>query len=79
MPENYELQQLYMESSEELAAKVCVFQSENQNFDHVLEKVIDLLLDRDVDLRSNKSLTRLMIYYMYYHCDIGEQDAPSAQ
>lgn len=75
MPENDALQQLYMQSAEELAAKICVLQGPEQKFDNILEKIIELLLERDNDLRSNKSLTRLMIYYMYYHCDIGEEDA----
>jgi len=75
MPENEALQQLYMQSAEELAAKICVLKEPNQRFDIILEKIIEFLLERDVDLKSNKSLTRLMIYYMYYHCDIGEDDA----
>lgn len=75
MPENEELQKLYMQSAEELAAKISVFYSSDQKFEHVLEKIIDLLLERDSDLRINKPLTRLMIYYMYYHCDIGEEHA----
>ena len=79
MPENEVLQQLYMQSAEELAAKVCVLRSPDQKFDVVLEKIIELLLERDTDLRSNKTLTRLMIYYMYYHCDIGEEDATAAE
>jgi len=79
MPENEALQQLYMQSAEELAAKVCVLQSPGQKFDVVLEKIIELLLERDTDLRSNKTLTRLMIYYMYYHCDIGEEDAAATE
>lgn len=79
MPENEVLQQLYMQSAEELAAKVCVLRNPDQKFDVVLEKIIELLLERDTDLRSNKTLTRLMIYYMYYHCDIGEEDAAVAE
>lgn len=79
MPENEALQQLYMQSAEELAAKICVLKSPGQRFDGVIEKIIELLLERDVDLRSNKSLTRLMIYYMYYHCDIGDEDAATTE
>ena len=74
MPENGSLQMLYMESAEELSAKIAIYRKDNHDFDQVLEKVIELLIERDGDLRVSKSLTRLMIYYMYYHCDIGEED-----
>lgn len=79
MPENDSLQTLYMEGAEELNAKIAIYRKDNHDFDQVIEKVIDLLIDRDNDLRASKSLTRLMIYYMYYHCDIGEEDVVIAQ
>ncbi len=79
MPENGSLQMLYMESAEELNAKIAIYRKENHDFDQVIEKVIELLIERDGDLRVSKSLTRLMIYYMYYHCDIGEEDVAVAE
>ncbi len=33
--------------------------------------LLDMLIDRSGILRSNKSLTRAMLYYMYWNCDIG--------
>lgn len=78
MPENEELQRLYIESSEELAAKIAVFKADGMRFDVILEKTIELLLERDSELKANKAITRLMVYYMYYHCDIGEDDASAA-
>ncbi|MBD9577950.1 hypothetical protein IB260_21675 [Pseudomonas sp. PDM23] len=75
VPDNEEYQRLYIESSEELSAKISALRRTEQSFDIVIERVIDLLIERDVDLKSNKALTRMMIYYMYYHCDIGDDDA----
>lgn len=34
--------------------------------------MIELLIARDSDLHKNKKLTRIMVYYMYYNCDIGD-------
>lgn len=78
MPENEELQGLYIDGAEELAAKIAIFRADGIRFDMVLEKTIELLLERDVELKANKALTRVLVYYMYYHCDIGEDNASFA-
>lgn len=74
MPENELIQSLYIESSDELSAKIVAMTNKDFKFDIVLERIIDLLIERDTDLKTNKSLTRIMIYYMYYHCEIGENE-----
>ncbi|MHA2814277.1 ABC-three component system protein [Vibrio jasicida] len=75
MPENEDYQEKYMETAEELHAKICIYKQEHHQFDIVLEKTIELILSRDNDCKRNKALTRSMIYYMYYKCDIGENYA----
>ncbi|CNI36768.1 ABC-three component system protein [Yersinia bercovieri] len=75
MPCNSQLQEKYYESVDELAAKISIYKNDEHNFDTVLEKIIELLIERDSDLKTKKRLTRIMIYYMYYQCDIGENDA----
>lgn len=72
MPENDEYQQKYMETVDELNAKICIYKRENHYFDDVIEKTIELIICRDSDCKKNKALTRAMVYYMYYKCDIGE-------
>ncbi|RBW42587.1 hypothetical protein DS885_15255 [Psychromonas sp. B3M02] len=72
MPDNDDYQQKYIETAEELHAKICVYKRDNHSFDQVIEKTIELILDRDNDCKRNKALTRTMVYYMYYKCDIGE-------
>jgi ABC-3C protein len=39
-----------------------------------MNHLIDLLFDRDPILRqhAHKRLTRAMLFYMYWNCDIGE-------
>lgn len=74
MPCNINLQRKYYESAEELNAKICLYKKNEHDFDNIMERIIELLLERDNDLKSNKRLTRIMIYYMYYQCDIGEND-----
>ncbi|VTQ52334.1 Uncharacterised protein [Campylobacter jejuni] len=71
-PDNVVYQNKYIESAEELAAKISVFKKEHHDFERVLEVVIELLIARDSDLYRNKKLTRIMVYYMYYNCDIGD-------
>ncbi|WP_317622777.1 ABC-three component system protein, partial [Pseudomonas amygdali] len=49
-------------------------------FDQVMEYLVDLLFSRDAVLRQlgHKRLTRAVLFYMYWNCDIGEvEDASS--
>ncbi|MCI5145068.1 MAG: hypothetical protein D3923_05940 [Candidatus Electrothrix sp. AR3] len=78
MPENQKAQEIYMDSSEEIHAKICAFKNTEHVFDNIIESIIDLIIKRDNDCKSNKRLTRVMIYYMYYRCDIGESNAVTA-
>lgn len=78
MPENQPAQEMYMDSSDELHAKICAYKTSEHRFDNILEIIIDLIIKRDNDCKSNKRLTRIMIYYMYYRCDIGENYAATA-
>ncbi len=71
-PDNDFYQRKYIDSAEELSAKICVFKAEHHTFDRILEVVIELLTARDAYLYKNKKLTRIMVYYMYYNCDIGD-------
>ena len=45
--------------------------AEYETFDDVFNYLLDLLIDRSGILRSNRRLTRAMLYYMYWNCDIG--------
>jgi len=76
-PENLRLRQLYETVVTEFQLKITAKKKNHQSFDDVLEYLTDLLFGRDPVLRANKRLTRAMLFYMYWHCDIGatEDDA----
>ena len=73
-PENYELLQLYESVVEEFQFKIIAKRRDYQTFDSVMEHLKDLLFSRDPELRqhAHKPLTRLLLFYMYWNCDIGE-------
>lgn len=78
-PENLRLRQLYETVVDEFQLKITAKKKNHQSFDDVLEYLTDLLFGRDPVLRANKRLTRAMLFYMYWHCDIGatDDDAPT--
>jgi len=73
-PENNELLQLYDSAADEFQPKLIAKRKHYQNFDEVMEYLLDLLFARDAVLRQreHKRLTRAMLFYMYWNCDIGE-------
>lgn len=64
---------MYRNSSEEFNLKIIEHKRDYQTFDQILNHLYDLLINRDSDLRKNKKLTRLILYYMYWNCDIGNE------
>ncbi|HEM6743491.1 TPA: ABC-three component system protein [Citrobacter amalonaticus] len=73
-PENIELLRMYESVVEEFQFKIIARRKDYQTFDAVMEYLVDLLYSRDPVLRQNahKKLTRAMLFYMYWNCDIGE-------
>jgi len=70
-PNNLLILRKYESVAEEFQLKVIAKRKNYQEFDEVMEHLIDLLCSRDVILRKNKKLTRVMLFYMYWNCDIG--------
>ncbi len=75
-PENNDLKHLYESVTEEFQFKIIAKRKDYQSFDEVMEYLVDLLLNRDPDLRkhTHKRLMRAVIFYMYWNCDIGKND-----
>ena len=73
-PENKELLQLYDSAVDEFQNKIIAKRKDYQSFDRVMEYLLDLLFARDPVLRQHghKRLTRAVLFYMYWNCDIGE-------
>jgi hypothetical protein len=80
-PENMEIQQSYEAAVEEFQLKIIAKRKEYQNFDAVMEYLLDLLFARDPILRQkkHKRLTRVVLFYMYWNCDIGESADAAAE
>jgi hypothetical protein len=73
-PENAELLRMYESTVEEFQLKIIAKRKDYQTFDQVMNYLMDLLFARDPILRRNKKLTRVMLFYMYWNCDIGESE-----
>ncbi len=73
-PENLDLLHLYESVVDEFQLKIIAKRKDYQTFDEVMEYLVDLLFNRDAVLRqhAHKRLTRAMLFYMYWNCDIGE-------
>lgn len=73
-PENLELLHMYESVVDEFQLKIIAKRKDYQSFDEVMEYLVDLLFNRDPVLRqhANKRLTRAVLFYMYWNCDIGE-------
>lgn len=75
-PENIELLRMYESVTDEFQLKIISKRKDYQTFDEVMEYLVDLLFNRDPVLRqhAHKRLTRAILFYMYWNCDIGEVD-----
>jgi len=65
---------MYESVVDEFELKIIAKRKDYQTFDDVMEYLVDLLFKRDPILRqhSHKRLTRAMLFYMYWNCDVGE-------
>lgn len=72
-PENDDLRQMYQSIADEFHIKIISKRKNHQTFDEIIEYIFELLLSRDPVLRqrSHKKLTRVILFYMYWNCDIG--------
>jgi hypothetical protein len=79
-PENIDLLRMYESVVDEFQLKIIAKRKDYQTFDDVMEYLVDLLFNRDPILRqhAHKRLTRAVLFYMYWNCDIGEVGDASA-
>jgi hypothetical protein len=80
-PENLDLQRKYESVVDEFQLKILAKRKDYQTFDEVMEYLVDLLFNRDAILRqhAHKRLTRAVLFYMYWNCDIGKADDAETQ
>jgi len=77
-PENIEIMRRYESVTEEFQLRIIAQRRGYQSFDQVMEYLAELLFGRDADLRQHRRLTRAVLFYMYWHCDIGEAEDAQA-
>jgi hypothetical protein len=75
-PENLDLLNQYESVVDEFQLKILAKRKDYRTFDATMEYLIDLLFERDPILRqrAHKRLTRAVLFYMYWDCDIGDAD-----
>jgi hypothetical protein len=78
-PANVTVRELYESAVEDFQLKIVAHRKEFQSFDKVFNYLIDLLVSRDVVLSRHRKLLRAVLFYMYWHCDIGEAQDATAQ
>ncbi|NUN16573.1 MAG: hypothetical protein HUU55_23345 [Myxococcales bacterium] len=78
-PENLELLQMYESVVDDFQLNIIAKRKDYQTFDEVMEYLMKLLFGRDPILRQriHKRLTRAVLFYMYWNCDIGKVDDAS--
>lgn len=74
-PENSELLGRYEAAAEDFQLQVLAKRKDHQTFDEIFTYLTRLLFDRDPVLRAHKRLTRATVFYMYWNCDLGVEDA----
>lgn len=80
-PENDELLSAYESAVDEFELRIIAHRKDYQSFDQVMDYLIDLLFERDPILRQrqHKRLTRALLFYMYWNCDIGAKGDDSVE
>jgi hypothetical protein len=77
-PDNEEIRAFYESATADFQLKILAKKKAGDSFDELFEYLYDLLIGRDPVLAAYRRLTRAMLFYMYWNCDIGEvPNAPS--
>ena len=77
-PENSSIQHLYESTTDEFQANIIAKRKDYQGFDEIFNYLFRVLFARDEILGANKSLTRAVVFFMYWNCDIGKTDEVGA-
>lgn len=73
-PINDDVRERYEEAAVEIQEQLLAHRTDFLEFEKVFTHLQLILFTRDGDLAENKRLTKLVLYYMYWNCDIGEDD-----
>lgn len=73
LPENDFVREKFQSAVDEFQSEIIAKRKDYQSFDNVLQALKTILVGRDEVLRKNKRLTELLLFYMYWDCDIGKK------
>jgi len=74
LPVNDSCREYYDDSAKALQSVIIEKLNLGYSLDEILNSIYDRLVQNDSDLKRNKKLTRIFLYYMYCNCDIGKKD-----
>lgn len=77
-PRNEEFRDLYHDTADEIKQKVIAHSAQFDSFDDVLTYLFDLITEGNPLLRRKRKYVSAFLHYMYYNCDIGQND-PAVQ
>lgn len=78
-PGNSSVLRTYEGAVEDFQLKIVARRATYQSFDDLFNYLTDLLFKRDGVLSRYRRLTRALVFYMYWHCDIGRTPDAAAE
>lgn len=70
-PINAEYLSKYENTIDDINEEIVVHRDEFDKFDLIFNYLYKFIVENNPELKSNRSLVRLFLHYMYYNCDIG--------
>lgn len=70
-PINWEYLNKYENTIDDINEEIIVHRGEFDKFDLIFNYLYKFIIENNSELKSNRSLVRLFLHYMYYNCDIG--------
>lgn len=70
-PINWEYLNKYENTIDDINEEIIVHRDEFDKFDLIFNYLYKFIIENNPELKSNRSLVRLFLHYMYYNCDIG--------
>jgi hypothetical protein len=70
-PINWEYLNKYENTIDDINEEIIVHRNEFDKFDLIFNYLYKFIIENNPELKSNRTLVRLFLHYMYYNCDIG--------